>query len=137
MRAEHLQKVQTDFENSPFWTFIGLELKELKEGYVLLALPIQKEFINVRNSVHGGIYASVMDTAMGMAGRSLGYDEVATLHLNIQYLKSVMEGTVYSEAEIIHQNRSTVLIEGRLMNESGELIGHCTGTFKLSKGEKG
>lgn len=74
---------------------------------------------------------------MGMAGRSLGYDEVATLHLNIQYLKSVMEGTVYSEAEIIHQNRSTVLIEGRLMNEDGELIGHCTGTFKLSIGEKG
>lgn len=44
MTAEHLQKVKTDFENSPFWTFIGLELKELKEGYVLLALPIQKEF---------------------------------------------------------------------------------------------
>ncbi|MEH6990518.1 PaaI family thioesterase [Cytobacillus firmus] len=137
MTAEHLQKVRADFENSPFWNFIGLRLKELKEGYVLLALPIQKEFINVRNSVHGGIYASVMDTAMGMAGRSLGYDEVATLHLNIHYLKSVMDGTVYSEAEIIHQNRSTVLIEGRLMNEDGELIGHCTGTFKLSKGEKG
>ncbi|MCS0788577.1 PaaI family thioesterase [Bacillus sp. CMF12] len=136
MTAEHLQKVRADFEGSPFWNFIGLRLKELKEGYVLLALPIQKDFINVRNSVHGGIYASVMDTAMGMAGRSLGYDEVATLHLNIQYLKSVMDGTVYSEAEIIHQNRSTVLIEGRLKNEDGELIGHCTGTFKLSKGEK-
>ncbi|MCM3705672.1 MULTISPECIES: PaaI family thioesterase [Cytobacillus] len=137
MTAEHLQKVKTDFESSPFWNFIGLELRELREGYVLLALPIQKDFINVRNSVHGGIYASVMDTAMGMAGRSLGYDEVATIHLNIQYLKSVMEGTVNSEAEIIHQNRSTVLIESRLMNEDGELIGHCTGTFKLSKGEKG
>ncbi|MDF2037727.1 PaaI family thioesterase [Cytobacillus oceanisediminis] len=136
MTAEHLQKVRADFESSPFWNFIGLRLKELKEGYVLLELPIQKDFINVRNSVHGGIYASVMDTAMGMAGRSLGYDEVATLHLNIQYLKSVMDGTIYSEAEIIHQNRSTVFIEGRLMNEDGELIGHCTGTFKLSKGEK-
>ncbi|RBP94408.1 acyl-CoA thioesterase [Cytobacillus firmus] len=137
MTAEHLQKVRADFEGSPFWNFIGLRLNELKEGYILLALPIQKDFINVRNSVHGGIYASVMDTAMGMAGRSLGYDEVATLQLNIQYLKSVMDGTVYSEAEIVHQNRSTVLIEGRLKNEDGELIGHCTGTFKLSKGEKG
>jgi uncharacterized protein (TIGR00369 family) len=135
MTADHLQKVKSDFENSPFWNFIGLELKELEEGHVLLALPIQKEFMNVRNSVHGGIYASVLDTAMGMAGRTLGFDEVATLHLDIQYLKSVMDGTVYSEASIIHQNRNTVFIEGRLKNEDGELLGHCTGTFKLSKGE--
>lgn len=136
MTTEHLQIVRSDFENSPFWNFIGLELKELEEGHVLLALPIKKEFINVRNSVHGGIYASVLDTAMGMAGRSLGFDEVATLHLDIQYLNSVMDGTVYSEASIIHQNRNTVFIEGRLKNEDGELLGHCTGTFKLSKGER-
>ncbi|MGG4169195.1 PaaI family thioesterase [Rossellomorea vietnamensis] len=135
MTRDHLQKVKADFENSPFWNFIGLELKELEEGHVLLALPIQKEFINVRNSVHGGIYASVLDTAMGMTGRSLGFDEVATLHLDIQYLKSVADGTVYSEASIIHQNRNTAFIEGRLKNEDGELLGHCTGTFKLSKGE--
>jgi uncharacterized protein (TIGR00369 family) len=136
MTAGHLQKVTADFKNSPFWNFIGLELKELEEGHVLLALPIQKAFMNVRNSVHGGIYASVLDTAMGMAGRTLGFDEVATLHLDIQYLKSVMDGTVYSEASIIHQNRTTVFIEGRLKNEAGELLGHCTGTFKLSKGER-
>jgi uncharacterized protein (TIGR00369 family) len=136
MTAEHLQKVKSDFENSPFWNFIGLELKEFKEGYVLLGIPIQKEFINVRNSVHGGIYASVLDTAMGMAGRSLGFDEVATLHLNIQYLKSVVEGTIISEATIIHQNRNTVFIEGRLKTDDGELLSHCTGTFKLSKVER-
>lgn len=135
MTTEKLQKVKADFESSPFWNFIGLQLKELKEGYVLLALPIQPEFINVRNSVHGGIYASVLDTAMGMAGRSLGFDGIATLHLNIQFLKSVIDGMVYSEAEIIHQNRNTVFIEGRLKNEVGELLGHCTGTFKISKGE--
>lgn len=136
MTAEHLQNVKTDFENSPFWNFVGLELRELRDGYVLLVLPIQREFINVRNTVHGGMYASVLDTAMGMAGRSLGFDEVATLHLNIQYVKSVMEGIVTAEAEIIHQNRNTVFIEGRLRNEDGELLGHCTGTFKLSKGEQ-
>lgn len=136
MTAEYLQKVKADFEDSPFWNFVGLELRELRDGYVLLALPIQREFINVRNTVHGGMYASVLDTAMGMAGRSLGFDEVATLHLNIQYVKSVMEGIVTAEAEIIHQNRNTVFIEGRLRYEDGELLGHCTGTFKLFKGEQ-
>jgi uncharacterized protein (TIGR00369 family) len=136
MTADHLQKVKSDFESSPFWNFIGLELKELEEGHVLMALPIQKEFINVRDSVHGGIYASVLDTAMGMAGRSLGFNEVATLHLDVQYLKSVVDGTVYSEASIINQNRNTVFIEGRLKNEGGELLSYCTGTFKISKGER-
>jgi uncharacterized protein (TIGR00369 family) len=135
LAAEDLQKVKEDFENSSFWKFIGLQLKEMKEGYISLALPLQNDFINVRNSVHGGIYASILDTTMGMTARTAGFDEVATLHLNIQYLKSVVDGMVYSESAIIHQSRNTLLVEGKLMDETGELLAHCTGTFKVSKGK--
>lgn len=135
MVEENLQNVKSDFEGSPFWNFIGLQLIELKEGAVSLALPFQKDFINVRKSVHGGIYASILDTTMGMVARTLGNSEVSTLHLNIQFLKSALDGTIYSEGKVIHQSRNTVFVEGKIMDETGDLLGHCTGTFKVSKGE--
>ena len=129
-----LDTVKTDFKTSPFWEFIGLQMRELQEGHVNLYLPFNPSFNNVRNSVHGGVYASVLDTAMGMAGRSLGFDEVMTIQMNIQFLKPIIEGAIYSEATVIHQSRSTVLVEGKLFDEEKNLIAHSTGTFKVLKG---
>lgn len=135
MTEELYQEIQEKFESSPFWDFIGLQVREIKNGYVSLALPIKNDFINARNSVHGGIYASLLDTNMGMTARTTGINNTATLQLNIQYLKSISEGTLYSEASIIHESRNSVYIEGKLTNEAGDLLAHCTGTFKLFKGE--
>ncbi|WP_438314420.1 PaaI family thioesterase [Sporosarcina sp. FA9] len=129
----HLDIVREDFKTSPFWDFIGLQMKELKKGYVELYLPYNPNFRNVRDSIHGGIYASVLDTTMGMAGRTLGSDEVMTIQMNIQFLKPVVEGGIYSEASVISESRSTVLIEGRLFDENKNLIAHSVGTFRVVK----
>ncbi|MFD1927966.1 PaaI family thioesterase [Sporosarcina siberiensis] len=129
----HLDIVREDFKTSPFWDFIGLQMKELKKGYVELYLPYNPNFRNVRDSIHGGIYASVLDTTMGMAGRTLGSDEVMTIQMSIQFLKPVVEGGIYSEASVISESRSTALIEGRLFDEDKNLIAHSVGTFRVVK----
>ena len=85
---------------SPFWEFIGLELLEIKEGHVELLLPFKISFKNTQNTVHGGIFASVLDTTMGMAGKSLGFDEAMTIQMNIHFLKPVLEGAIYSETTV-------------------------------------
>jgi len=131
--GNHLDSIQKDFKTSPFWDFICLQLKELKKGYVELYLPYNPNFRNVRDSVHGGIYASVLDTSMGMAGRTLGSDEVMTIQMNIQFLKPIVEGGIYSEASVISESRSTALIEGRLFDEDKNLIAHSVGTFRVVK----
>lgn len=131
--ADHLDVVREDFKTSPFWDFIGLQMKELKKGFVELYLPYNPNFRNVRDSIHGGIYASVLDTTMGMAGRTLGSDEVMTIQMSIQFLKPVVEGAIYSEASVISESRSTALIEGRLFDEDKNLIAHSVGTFRVVK----
>ncbi|MEC5423255.1 PaaI family thioesterase [Virgibacillus sp. C22-A2] len=133
MMTVELDEVSRTFEESEFWKFLGLELDDIKVGCAKLKLPIRPSFINVKETVHGGIYASLLDTTMGMAARSLGYDEVATLQLNIQYVKSVNSGTIKSEARILNQSRSTALVEGKLYDEQNNLIAHCTGNFRMVK----
>lgn len=127
-----LDGVRQDFEKSAFWNFLGLELVELRNGYAKLKLPIQSSFINAKKSVHGGVYASILDTTMGMATRSLGYEKVVTLQMNIQFLKSIENGIIKSEATVLNQSHSTALIESKLFDEENNLIAFCTGTFKTT-----
>lgn len=56
------------------------------------------------------------------------------IELNIQFLKPVIESTIYSEAKVVHQRRSTVLVEGKLFDDEKNLIAHSPGTFKVSNG---
>jgi acyl-CoA thioesterase len=131
-----MEKMIQDFEGSNFWKFIGLELEKVEQGSVTLKLPIIPSFLNVKDSVHGGIYASILDTTMGFSARSLGYDEVSTLEMDVHFLKAVNEGTVHAVGKVIHQNRSTVLAEAGLYDKEGSRLAHSTGTFRVVKIDK-
>ncbi|OZU87211.1 hypothetical protein CIL03_18130 [Virgibacillus indicus] len=128
-----MEKMVEDFEGSNFWKFIGLELDGVEKGSVKLKLPIIPPFLNVKDSVHGGIYASILDTTMGFSARSLGFDEVTTLEMDVHFLRAVRDGTVYSAGNVIHQNRSTALVEADLFDEEGNRLAHSTGTFRVVK----
>jgi acyl-CoA thioesterase len=108
-----------------------LELEAVEKGSVHLKLPIIPEFLNVKNSVHGGVYATILDTTMGFSARSLGYDEVTTLEMDVHFLKAVSKGTVYSKGNVIHRNRSTALVEADLFDEESNRLAHSTGTFRV------
>lgn len=73
----------------------------MKKGSVLLNCRLFL-FLNVKNSVHGGVYATILDTNMGFSARSLGYDEVTTLEMDVHFLKASSKGTVYSKGNVIH-----------------------------------
>ncbi len=132
--TNHLAKVREGFKDSHFSEYIGLQMEEVEEGRVTLSLPYLTSLENIQNTVHGGIYATVLDTTMGMTCRSLGFDTAITIQMSIQFLKSVSKGTIYSEATVINQGRSTALVEGRLFDEDRNLIAYSTGTFRVSKG---
>ncbi len=118
---------------SNFWKFIGLELDKFETGCVTLKLPIIPSFFNVQDSVHGGIYASILDTAMGFTTRSVGYDQVTTLEMDVHFLKGVKEGSIYCVGKVIHQGKSTALVQAELFNEANELLAHSTATFRVVK----
>lgn len=125
-----------DFKQSNFWKYIGLELDSAEKGSVCLKLPVIPGFLNVSDSVHGGVYATILDTTMGFTTRSLGFDKVTTLEMAVHFLEAVTEGTIYYKGNVIHQSRSTVLAEADLFDEEGNRIAHSTGTFRAIKLDK-
>src|SRR5699024_5505440 len=106
-----MENVVKDFTTSDFWKFIGLEIDHYEAGSVRLKLPIKPSFHNIQHIVHGGIFASILDTSMVITLRSTGYDVVTTLDMNIHYYNPAKEGTIYCKGEVLHHGRSKTLVK--------------------------
>src|SRR5699024_12083893 len=107
---------------SDFWKFIGLEIDHYEAGSVRLKLPIKPSFHNIQHIVHGGIFASILDTSKGMTLRSTGYGVVTTLDMVIHFLNPAEEGTIYCTGEVIHHGRSNALVKAELLQEDVQYL---------------
>ncbi|MFC7363906.1 MULTISPECIES: PaaI family thioesterase [Bhargavaea] len=136
MIATDLDRIRADFETSEFFRYLGLQITRLDEEDVELYLPYKKELDNVQSTVHGGVYMSILDTMMGLKIRQLGFEAPVTIQMQTQFLKPLIGEAMTAHAALINQNRSTVLMEGKLHNQAGELIGYATATFKVSTTRK-
>ena len=94
-------------------------------------VPLNSLWNNSLGIVHGGITATILDTAMGTAINAIlpeGYGAV-TNQLNIHYIAPGIGDTLRCKAEIIHHGTKTVVISGEAFRTDGKKIAHATGTF--------
>ncbi|QCJ41941.1 PaaI family thioesterase [Bacillus sp. S3] len=101
------------------------------QGSCEITIPINPIIHNNLSIVHGGITATVLDTAMGvLANHQLpeGYGAV-TNQLNIHYILPGKGDTLRCKAEIIHKGSKTLVISGEAFRDDGRKIAYATGTF--------
>lgn len=112
---------------------------ELDEGRVVLSLSTKPDFANPLGSVHGGIAATLLDSALGCAVHTtlpagVGF---TTLELKVNYIRTVAvdAGRLTAEGTTIHVGRRTATAEGRVTDERGKLIAHATTTCMILRPE--
>jgi uncharacterized protein (TIGR00369 family) len=96
-----------------------------------ITIPLNPVLNNSLEIVHGGITATLLDTAMGTLANYLlpeGYGAV-TNQLNIHYIAPGMGENLRCKAEIIHQGSKTMVISGEVYRSDGRKIAYATGTF--------
>jgi uncharacterized protein (TIGR00369 family) len=83
-------------------------------------------------SVHGGWFATLLDSAVGCAvhttlpaGRAY-----TTLELKINIVRALTDRVplVRAEGQVVHVGRQTATAEGRLVGHDGRLYAHATTT---------
>jgi uncharacterized protein (TIGR00369 family) len=116
----------------PFYTHLGLILKEFGDGRCVTSLPYARHFGNSRGEVHGGIAASVLDITMSQALRSDidGTVGIATISLNVSYLAPAL-GVLTCEGKVVRRGRSVAFVEGVLKGDNGESAARAVGTFRI------
>lgn len=113
---------------------IGFEIAEWIQDEATVHLPLAVKHGNRYGIPHGGVHATLLDTAMGFAGCYTG-DRAApqlamTLSLTVQYLSRPKGKLLIAKGVKTGGGRKTFFAEGEIKDEMGELIAKGTGTFR-------
>ncbi|GLY10603.1 PaaI family thioesterase [Pseudobacillus badius] len=98
-------------------------------------MPITGLTSNSLDIVHGGVTATVLDSAMGSAAYTAapeGY-AVVTSNLTIHYIAPGKGEELTVKACVLHKGSKTIVVEGKAFRTDGKKVAHATGTFFLIK----
>ncbi|MFP3389959.1 PaaI family thioesterase [Brevibacillus sp. SIMBA_040] len=117
--------------------FLGLKgefVDEAKQTY-RFDVPLTVYMHNSGGAVHGGILATLIDSAMGsLINRSLSPAEYAvTTELKINYLRPGKGKRLRAEATFLHRGQTLVVMESTVYDERNKRVAHGTGTFIVLK----
>ena len=116
---------------------LGFAITGWAEDYARIELPLSDRLTNRQGLPHGGIHATLLDTAMGFAGCYTGDPErrqmALTLSLTVNYLGQARGGKLIAEGWRTGGGRSTYFAEGSISDSTGALIATATGVFRYRK----
>ena len=111
---------------------LGVHSRTADDGTATLELDATEEHLNPAGTVHGGVLATLVDTAMGQAVRSRTdeADVPATSQLTVTYLRPGRPGTVTVTARLRTQGEHLTVCEADVEQEGRDLV-HAVATFAV------
>lgn len=136
MEQNLLEQYQKVVEDNPFAAAIGMEILNIREGYVFARVKTRKELKNIYGDLHGGCLYTVADNMAGVAASTCGY-YVTTVNGSIHYLKAARNTEyIYCEAEVIKPGRSISVVSVKIRDDQKMLLNTAEFTyFNLKKRE--
>lgn len=116
----------------PITSALGFRVTAVDEGSVTFAFAPAEYHYNPIGSVHGGVAATLLDSAMGCSVHTLlpagvGY---TTLEIKVNYIRplTAASGEVRAVGNVLHLGNKTAIAEGKLLGADGKLYAHATTT---------
>ncbi len=129
----YLRAIQAgEFPPPPIAVLMNMRIVEVEEGRVVFAVEPAEYHYNPIGVVHGGLAATLLDSALGCAVHSLlpagvGY---TTLEIKVNYVRALTRqtGEVRAEGKILYLGGRIATAEGKLTDLEGTLYAHATTT---------
>ncbi len=116
---------------------LGLTLDLIERGRTVFSLVADELHENPMGTMHGGVVATLVDTAMGCAVSStLPADaSFTTLELSTNFTRAITTGTgrIYAEGRVVHSGGRVATTEARVYDESGLVYAHATSTCLITR----
>src|SRR5215470_5435189 len=111
---------------------LGYDIVEVESGRVVITAVPNETHLNPAGSVHGGLSATLLDSAMGLAIHSTldkGIGQT-TLEFKISLVRPITPetGLIRAEGTVLSCGRRVGTAEGRVTDTNGRLLAHGTTT---------
>ena len=129
-----------DLPRPPISSTLGFDLLKVGPGRAKFTLEPGDHQYNPIGSVHGGVMATLLDSAMGCAVHSTLDQGVAytTVDLQVTFVRPITSdtGAVQVEGRVIHAGSRIATAEGRITDADGRLYAHGTTTCLVMRGDR-
>ena len=135
---EQLEKLMRGPGASALGQQLKMRLSEIGDGYAQFIAQPDESHYNPGLTLHGGYAATLIDSALGCAVQTKLPAGVryGTVELKVNYVRAVTtaNGLLTCRAEVVHAGRSMATAEARVIDASGKLVAHGSGTFMVKQG---
>lgn len=115
---------------------IGVRGETAEDGRATLEFDADEGHLNPAGTVHGGVLATLVDTAMGLAARSTTDDEEvpATSQLTVAYLTAGRPGRLVVTAQVRKQGEHLLVCDADI-EQDGRTVVHAVASFAILQPE--
>ncbi len=130
------QALPAVFLATPHVASLGVVIERYEPDDVLLRLPFREDLTNDGSNYHGGVVATALDTAGGLAAWS-GHDfskglRAATVSLSVQYLAGADGSDLWAAGRAVRRGRELVFCEMEATDTAGRVLAHALQTYRLA-----
>ena len=107
------------------------------DGRARVSLDVTGDHTNRHDVLHGGIVATLLDSACGISG-SMHMDPVdlppmLSVSFTVQFIAPMLQGQATAIGTVTGGGKRTLFISGELRDDSGRLIATSTGVYKPAR----
>jgi 1,4-dihydroxy-2-naphthoyl-CoA hydrolase len=124
---KNLNDIAKEFGRGTIAEVLGIEVISINEGRVKGKMPVDARTHQPYGMLHGGASVVLAETLGSIGSHFLVKDDgksAVGVEVNANHVKSIREGWVYGDAQIVHQGGKLHIWSIDIKNENGELI--CT-----------
>ncbi len=119
----------------PFAQTLEMRMSSVQDGRISFEMPLREWMTNPAGLIHGGMTATILDSALTLAVMSkLPAGKICTtLDLNVHYVRPLFATgeTVTAEGIALHVGTTVGTAEGRVYDARGRLIAHATASLAI------
>jgi uncharacterized protein (TIGR00369 family) len=132
--GELIEELRERLQASEFYRWAGIELVGAGSGEVEIAFEAGAQHINLQGLVHGGMLATLADTAMGLAVRTVldPSRRHVTVQLGIEFLSPGRPGRIVAHGRSVKIGRQLGFAEANIVDARGRLLALARSTLSVT-----
>ena len=120
---------------TPFLAGLGVVFDRYEHDDVVLRLPFREDLTNDGTYYHGGVVASVIDTA-GAAAAWSNHDfdkgaRASTVAMSIQYVGACKRSDLVCNARTVRRGKELIFTEISATDSEGNVVAHAVQTYRI------
>ncbi len=131
-REKRRQELLANFSRSPIKKTIGMTLSYNEKDEAVLDFPHNPGFEHGAGDTHGGIIATMMDTAGWFAAALLYNSYIVTIEMQMRFHEPAGREPLRSTGRLLRAGKSFAVAEMECRTSTGRLVATGSGTYAVN-----